>query len=293
MMDFVIQAYGRDDILAQSTMCALSMLRYDFSGTIYFVTDQSEKFNKFFEDHKNIKVIELTSDKLSDFRGKIDFVHRAKLAIILWVNQVRNNPQKPLIYLDGDTFFQENPLRLLSRIKQNRSLMHIKEGQLASSKEVLTKKIAKFCRKNTFPLELKNKDQKKEFHNLKISDTTWMWNAGVIGLLPEDLYLIENALSLTDVAYSRYQKHVIEQLAVSYFLQEHTEVIATDDIIYHYWQHKDFWMIRIQEFLSGVDNSKNALAKIDQFDFSLPLTEINQNKSKPWFLRFKEKLQKL
>jgi hypothetical protein len=58
--------------------------------------------------------------------------------------------------------------------------------------------------------------------------------------MAEKSYLLEEVLLLTDTLYLRKRKHIIEQVCFSYVFQQRGDVLATDDVFYHYWELKEF-----------------------------------------------------
>jgi hypothetical protein len=76
-----------------------------------------------------------------------------------------------------------------------------------------------------------------------------MWNAGVLGISKSVSNCYQQVLDLTDKMYSQYPKHVMEQLAFSYVLQNQTQIHPADKVILHYWNQKDEYQILINTFL--------------------------------------------
>ena len=257
-MTLVYQAYGREDIIRQSLFSILTFLRWGTKEKVLVYTDQKEKVEKFFRAVKSVEVVGMTPEHLRQWRGEIDFVHRVKIEILL---DASKRAKSSLLYLDGDTVFLKNPQEMMTLVGPGQSLMHVMESKLNQAKDPLTKKMAKFCAREQFKLQR---------GIVAIPLATEMWNAGVIGLHESRLNLLEKILELTDVAYKIYQKHVIEQLAVSYFLQSSGKILPTNSWVLHYWQTKDVWQARIDTFLANHKDAADALPALEKFDFSLP-----------------------
>lgn len=277
MMKIVYQAYGRTDIIQQvlfSVTTLKARCQSGFPGIIEIYTDQVEMLEKFFEGDKQVRLVPLTSQQIKVYRGAIDFVHRVKLKIL---EQAAQNLEGNLIYLDGDTYFIKDPRSLFAQIKPNVSLMHICESRLDTAKDPLTKKIARFVRKNRFHIG---------GEKIQIPLTTEMWNAGVIGihskLLTGTRRVLSEMVELTDQMYGLYQKHVMEQLAVSYVLQEKTLVQPANFEIVHYWSSKEAFDQAIAAFLVRYPTLRLATENLGDFQWPAPL----QRKEKvSWFKR--------
>lgn len=260
-MKIVYQAYGRKDII-QQVLLSVSSLKMFYPQEIPFeieiYTDQKASIESFFRSEKTVSIIEFTHDQLKEWRGEIQFVHRVKLEILKLASR---NLKGPLIYLDGDTVFRSAPNELFSEISSRISLMHIRESSLKEGKDLLTRKIAKFVKGKTFKLSE---------GLLQIPSDTEMWNAGVIGVAPDNTKWFSNMIEMTDVLYSRYQKHVMEQLAVSYYLNRETQVLPSDDVIHHYWDQKPEFDQAIASYFSKHTDLVQATAHLSQFPWPAP-----------------------
>lgn len=272
-MKVVYQAYGRDDIIRQvlfSVVSLKSRLEFSASVTVEIYTDQPERLREFFAGWGEVHVIPISSAEIQSWRGAIDFVHRVKLKIL---EKASTNLQEPLVYLDGDTYFAKNPSSLFAEISPTRSLMHVRESRLDEAADPLTKKIAKFVRKNSFQLDGRPQ---------QIPLSAEMWNAGVIGLHPNNFALLSLMVDLTDQMYGRYQKHVMEQLAVSYLLQTKTVLVSSHLEIIHYWQSKDAFDLAIADFLGRYPTAQAALEGMGDFAWPPP---IHPKPKKQWWSR--------
>jgi hypothetical protein len=233
MVEVVYQAYGKDELLAEAVFSILSLAsvtnKKDFEN--FFITVYTDN-PRFFQVHlgKDLKIFyeELTPELINKWRGEIDFVHRVKIEILM---HCINRHYKNILYLDSDTFFIESPEPLIKFIEEENFVMHLNEGKIDSKKNPIFRKMHKFLKNNQFNIN---------GNNLKIPVETEMWNAGVLGINKKYSELLENVLSLTDQMYSKYQKHVMEQLAFSYIFQSEKKLIKSDDVIFHYWYSKTF-----------------------------------------------------
>lgn len=258
-MKIVYQAYGRADIVQQVLLSIVSLksIAPQLPVTIEIYTDRKSDLEEFFGNEPNLKIIEFTPEQLTQWRGQIQFVHRVKLEIL----KLAAKSGDALVYLDGDTIFKLNPKDLFARISDGTSLMHIRESGLAEGRDLLTRKIAKF---------VKGKSFKTQTELLKIPPETEMWNAGVIGVSAANTKWFQAMIDMTDTLYAKYQKHVMEQLAVSYYLNRETSVIPAADVILHYWDQKPEFDSAIAKFLGAYPTFKQALVNFKNFPVPAP-----------------------
>lgn len=254
----VYQAYGLEDVMRQTQVSVLSLLNIikDTNNLdILIYTDRKNYFESFFEGFPAVKIIEITTDEIKKWRGSIDFVHRVKIEILI---DAGKRSHGPLFYSDGDTFFLQDPSKSFSLVNDRVSLMHVAESVLEDAKDPLTKKIFKFTKKHHFRIG-KNESS-------AIGPSTVMWNAGFIGISEKNKQLLPLILELTDQMHSLYQKHVMEQLAVSYILQINGEIRPINQEILHYWDHKAEFQAEIDRFLSENRTAHIALGNFNQFN---------------------------
>ena len=185
MIYLVYQAYGIDRILQETKFSVLTWLHYmnasaDWKIIIY--TDNPDYF-------KSLPVIteKLDKSKIYQWRGELDFVHRLKIKML---QDFFTKYEGDLLYMDSDTYFIQNPKRLLKKIDVTHSLMHLKEACLSDKPQGVMKKVYRFVKKNTFT----NPDGK----SFNMSLNTDMWNAGVIGLSKKNAFLLDQVLHYSD-----------------------------------------------------------------------------------------------
>lgn len=257
----VYQAYGVQDVIRQTMFSIVSLLKaIEPSDTlqIWIYTDQKNIFTDFFGEHPRLKYVEVTMEQIKAWRGEIDFVHRVKIEIL---KDAGSRFKGCLYYCDGDTYFMSSPAKLYARVNDRYSLMHIAENALDRGTDPLSKKILKFVKKHHFQVN-------QEL--VGIGPSTVMWNAGVLGLSEKNKSLLPFVLELTDQSYSLYRKHVMEQLAFSFFLQTRSEIIPANDVIYHYWNQKAEYQSAIDQYLKETGTVEKALESYSGFSFPAP-----------------------
>lgn len=249
-MILVYQAYGREDILRQtlfSTISLFSVLDEKSPLQVWIYTDCVKMFTDYFGeftsgDKPRLKLIEVSAPQIQKWRGSINFVHRVKVEILI---DAAAQFLGSIFYVDGDTFFRQDPTALFARVDDKNSLMHIAENSLSAGRDPLSKKITKFVKKNTFYLQQGEHQGEK----VQLTPETVMWNAGALGLSQNNKSFLSRVLALTDKMYELYPKHVMEQLAFSHYLQSFTKIFAGDAYIGHYWDQKDLYQKSIDDFL--------------------------------------------
>jgi len=227
----IYQAYGKEEI-KQECLFSLLSLRYHASEAfleklqIIIYTDSPEDFS-LLKQWGLQPVYELLSpEKLQDWRGSIDFVHRVKIKML---QDAAQKYEGKFIYLDTDTYFLQSPEPLFARIEEQHYLMHVAEGALGSGKNLTLKKLHHFLSHHRLLVE---------GQSLSFSPELMMWNAGVLGFCSQEKHLLEKVLLFTDALYILYPKHIAEQFAFSYYMQAQRS--ASDAYIFHYWNFKEF-----------------------------------------------------
>lgn len=276
-MNYIVyQAYGKDEIGSEAIFSALTLMYLgplSENTKIIFYTDRPQFFYPIFKDSNAVIFEEINAEKIKDWRGKIDFVHRVKIMILKdAVAKYKGN----ILYVDSDTWYSSTLDAIFSGIAAGKIYMHTNEGALKSKKNPIFKKMYRFIKSNSFTINQQT---------LQISDDQDMWNAGVIGFNSSYNSKLDEVLELTDKMYSKYQKHVMEQLAFSIILNKAQPLEKTDNEINHYWYDKSFRFI-IADFLEK--NKNKGLTELIALTPSLiPLiaNEPEEKSNKGWFAK--------
>lgn len=165
----------------------------------------------------------VSSATWDDWAGPHQFAHRRK---ILALQHAFEAEAVPTVLVDGDTWFRGGVSKVFDRIAPGRTVMHIREGAVSHIRSPLMSKMTKFLDNNHF-------DAAEEMNVM--SSTSQMWNAGVVGLHPDDSGLLEKVLQLTDQFCEQSDLHVLEQFAFSWLLSQQSQLAETSDLIFHYW----------------------------------------------------------
>ena len=223
----VLQAYGSPRILQEARFAVLTFLHFAMARQdgwkVVVYTDHPDVFADL---GAGVVTEPMGPGRVRAWRGDIDFVHRVKLEVLL---DCLRRHAGTLLYIDSDTWFARDPWLLYDRIGPNDAVMHENEGPLEEEANGVMRKMHRFVRRTPFSLP--------GGETVRMPGRTVMWNAGVIGL-DESVAapLLTRALALTDVMHAKYRKHVTEQLAVSWVLQNALRLHAADDVVEHYWR---------------------------------------------------------
>lgn len=225
----IVQSFGKENEYNRATLTIFSFFAYNSIGNrVLLFTDNQTWFEPYFKDLP-VDYINLPAEKIKHMRGKIDFLHRMKIAEI---EEAFEHTKGNLLYADSDTFFTADPSPLMEKLSSRHSFMHIKEYSFDSLRNWALpagESFVAFVRlieQNIFKLS----DGKMQYNTKMFS-----WNAGVMMLHWEHRHLLNDVFLLTDQFFPSTQNHASEQYAFSLILQNNTELRPCDEVIYHYW----------------------------------------------------------
>ncbi len=250
----VFQAYGNKGILQECAFALLTLSRQYPNDplknlSIWIYTDQPEFFDSFKDCPLNLNFRKLDDATLNLWRGDIRFLHRIKIEILREFTSVREGQ---ILYLDTDIYFTQPVSAIFNQIANGAIYMHTMEGLIHESDNVILRKLSRFLRANT-PLQVNKR-------NLNISENTAMWNAGVLGFHTRYKHLLDEILEFTDGVYLQFRKHVVEQFAFSWYLQNTAPLRTAHTHIFHYWNLKEIRSIFDSYFRYFKARSWNDLA---------------------------------
>ena len=231
-------AYGNIDNINE---CRYSLLKYlhtapSSNTSIIIYTDKPHLFRAYVSFFSGIILKEVTLAQIKEWRGTDDFVFRIKIKVIqdFFLHYAGN-----LLYCDTDTYNTKPLQPIFTAIENGHFFMHQYEGILGDQSNAYFKKWDTFLSKNTI-----NYNGKK----LQYSKQIQMWNAGVLGLNSANSSLLDDVLCLTDAIYKKFPKHIAEQFAFGYCLQQKGEIRSTANAILHYWDLKEFRTVLAEFF---------------------------------------------
>ncbi|HRO41991.1 MAG TPA: hypothetical protein PL009_04120 [Flavipsychrobacter sp.] len=265
----VMQAYGSKDILNECVFALLTLCRQHSKEeltplTVYIYTDQPEYFHSFQNCWLNIQYREVNATELAKWRGAIDFVHRVKIEVLLDFAATHIGQ---ILYLDTDVYFAAPIDKILQQIHKGQLYMHIMEGFVHRSDNLVFQKLSKFLKSNS--IRVKNEQ-------VIIPENATMWNAGVLGFHTSYATVLDKVLDFTDEVYRQLPKHVVEQFAFSLYFQQTLPLKTAHTAIYHYWNLKELRPILNSFFKHFKDKNWEELTQISSL---LQLPDYLQQKA--------------
>jgi hypothetical protein len=266
----VYQAYGHQDILNEALVSVASVFKAATDGIlphIVIYTDNVAYFQQFLPP--SVQYRTTPKEKWEEWKGERQFVHRAK---IMMLRDFASHYRGAVLYCDTDTYFLKPPSVVYSKLAPGQLLMHIDEGRIRQSDNLVFAKLEKFL-------------QKYQYQGASISSDVHMWNAGVLGFSSENKALLDQVLAFSDDLHKAYPKHVMEQFAFSYFFQQQS-LRACDDAIFHYWDFKEYRVVLREFFQQNQNEPFEAWSK--RLDAILPMELIKPKRTfeaKPYWKR--------
>jgi hypothetical protein len=266
-------AHSKAEIAYEAIYSILSYLKVseqlaaEEQAQIVVYTDQEALFRTYLDNvPKPIHYVPLTPEKLNEWRGSINFVHRGKIKLLEdffsrdpasrdpasrgpasrdWAIQEAEN----VLFVDTDTVFLQDVRPLFQQVAQGKLVMHSPEGRLDSGKNLIFKKMYRTLKAHNFAF------QSADGQRVAVPATTEMWNSGVLGLNEKSKGLLQQVLHFTDTVYPHMPKHIIEQLAYSFHFGQHGPPAPADAYIYHYWNFKEYRPVLTDFFTAQQDKT--------------------------------------
>ena len=217
-------ACGTRDVAVQALYAAYSALAYkgplDLAVHISISTDQPQIFQPLADQ---IHLHELTPEKVQALRGPGNYPYRLKIAALAELASELSDQR--ILFADSDTFFFADLPSLFQRIDARNAVLHRKEYSVPQNQ---TRQLERF----------RERMGKFRFRGNAIDLSGDMWNSGAIGLHPSQFHLLTTILAFIDAISPQYKKQLVEQYAVSYYLQKNAQLHSCDDFIFHYWSQK-------------------------------------------------------
>ena len=254
----IYQVHGNVDYYYEALYSILSYYKFNSNSKnkIVIYTNNDEFLKKYLPN--DVIYIPINTEKIKEWRGKIDFVHRVKIKII---QDFTSKYQGNFLYLDTDTCFTSNIDGVFNSIENDILLLDKYECDLFNSKSLIIKRIATFFKKNK--LQISN----SEFISIDVTKPFYLFNAGVIGFNSKFSPFLIDVESLTDFLYPKLKSHITEQFAFCYYFQRLQKPQVTDEKIYHYWDFKEFRTILKEFFDFYISKSFiELISEIDKID---------------------------
>lgn len=235
----VLQCYGYEAVFLECSFALFSLSRL-YSGEemrgieIWIYTDKPEWFDRFKDCPLPLRFRKMDTALIRQWRGKIDFVHRIKIELLLDFTEQRNGN---VLYADTDMVFLQKLDDVWEGIAPGALYMHMQEGKISDKPNPIFRKLDRYLRG---PVAIKNE-------GTPLYDR-YMWNAGILGFHTSHRELLVKALEYTDSEYTHFSKHIIEQFAFSIQFSNKGHVKSALPYALHYWNLKEMRTI-IASFL--------------------------------------------
>jgi hypothetical protein len=202
-----------------------------------------------------VEYIELSPETLHEWHMQGTYKHAIQ-AYALHYGVRRFNA--PTILIDGDTIHGAHPRKLFERISPGRVLMHAREGALAGQagewpeyERIIHSSEGKIC-------------------GMPIGRETVMFNAGVIGLHPQDADLLGTVKDVMHQIREISDVFTAVQLAASVVFGCEASLGVCDDLVEHYWGGpRDYYQYQINRMFPDV-LAGGGLQRLD-----IPLPPLN------------------
>lgn len=273
------QAYGGIDFINECKYALLKQLQvYNLKPPadtgIFIYTDQPHLFSDFLTFFPELKCISLSKENAQKWRGPNNFVHRLKIEMIAdFIRSFEGN----VLYCDTDTYLIKPIGNFFQDINNGIFYMHEYEGIPDKTVSPSFHKWEAFLSANA--INYNNKE-------LLFSKSIRVFNAGVVGLNSRDKEVLPDVLALTDSIYQKFPKHIAEQFAFSYVLQQRGTIKPADDGIAHYWNLKEFRQLLSTFFTKNMEESiPNLVKKVHHIDALSIQNHKNSYKRLPFMQR--------
>lgn len=256
-MVLVLLAFGpRIENHQQAVFSIVSFLSDSSNiSSVYVVTDEPNFYN-YLQDR--IKIVQVNSKKLKEWQGDYNFFWRIKIKALQHISELE--PGADILYVDSDTFLAESLDEVASEMARGRTFMHQLEGAFSGNRSRTVKRMRKALIGKTLC-------------NINFTNSTEMWNAGVIAI-PGNVVskTIQLALELCDAmcAIEKCPRKLVEQLSFSVALKETGDLASCEKHIIHYWGNKNDWNKVLTRFFtlsyfsgSDINNDIKLIKKIN------------------------------
>lgn len=222
MSDLLLyMSYGRDCYHQETMFSILSARRFMRGGEAWRPLVYTDRPGDY--EWLDIEVRELTPAVMTEWLGE-GYPFRRKIACILHVLDAGGR----LAFLDGDTYFKQDPGHLFDRIGPGRACLHLRELRLTRRPGTAGPVLERL-----FDREVVRDAAGRP---VRLHPREAMWNSGVIGVDAADADKVRAALRLIDDVWTHEQSvHTLEQFALGHVLADDAQLSESDDLVFHYW----------------------------------------------------------
>jgi len=225
-----------------------------------------------------IHVIEVTEDMMISWIGENHYIYNIKIgALIDCINRYR----APTILIDTDTFFLKDIETVFEALETNNGIiMNYLENRAEQTiryemkhKSNMAMFMLKHVAKGYIEWQLKR---------YTLNEQTEFWNSGVIGVRPEHMHYLVEALALSSHILETYRIRTAEQMALSIIFQHYSDISSSDDTVFHYWFLKEArYLLEANYGITSVYAKKhiNSTLVTDMLELKQSIGDINLPKT--------------
>ena len=200
-----------------------------------------------------VELLALTDEQMETWKGPHHYMFRIKIKAVEYLHQ--QYPADDLLFMDCDTFLFGSLDELKQRIAGGAGLMHKNEGHPSNMKHS--------------SLKMWKTVAGKQMAGITFGPKHDLWNSGVIGI-PADKadVVIHDWLALCDgMLDAGVTCFNLEEYALSVSLAEHTNLMATDDHVGHYWGNKPDWEKLVSDLMcKAYMQNKSLTEEVSELD---------------------------
>ncbi len=213
MFNFLYLAHSQERFRRQALFSVLSLLHYlkdsSLEHRIVVYTDDEAFFRPL-----DIVTQPLSVERITEWKGEIDFVHRMKIELML---HAQRKFEGRMMFLDSDNYIFADPIPFLRAWPEGTAIMDKLEYRLDRPADRVGRKYKRFFSKA---------------HKFGASGARYSvnmqqpcWNSGIIGIPPSDPGILTDVLSVCDDVHSQFRKHLSEQMAFCIVLNRNFNII--------------------------------------------------------------------
>mgnify|MGYP001942867291 CR=1 FL=1 len=145
----------------------------------------------------------------------------------------------PVVLIDSDTVFHKHPKHIFDRIGPGRTVMHTRESTLRDGFEWA--EWDRIIRQTQGTLA-----------GIDITPESVMYNAGVLGVHPQDIGAVDDAIAVMQSVRDISTVFTAVQLATSLAFAARTDLSVCDDVVEHYWAGpRAFYQYQMKQMFNG------------------------------------------
>ena len=143
----LFQAYGNKGVLLECKLALLQLLKHNDTSSfcVLLYTDNLDFYKEIFQQFNHFSIQPLTKEKITQWRGDIEFAHRVKIEMLLHFFETHTGA---VVYFDTDTYCRSSIIPMFEAIEKGSIFMHTYEGNLDNRKSIIFKKWRRFLENN-------------------------------------------------------------------------------------------------------------------------------------------------